>query len=188
MKIAILGGRFDPPHIGHILIARQILDYRKDIDKVIFVPAYKHKWKPITANNKDRLEMLQLCLEDKMEISEIEIERKGISYAIDTIRAIKKQTNAQIYWIVGADILSEFHKWTNTKDLLKEATFLVFPRDPYKIPKRLPKGFELVADPKLLITSFSSTFIRGRIKRNFSIKYLVPEKVEKYIKEHNLYV
>jgi len=185
MKIAILGGRFDPPHIGHILIARQILDYRKDIDKIIFVPAFKHKWKPITANNQDRLKMLELSLEKNMEISTVELDRKGISYAIDTIRAIKKQTNAQIYWIVGADILTEFHKWTNTKELLEEAIFLVFPRDPYRIPKKLPKGFEIVTNPKLLITSFSSTFIRGRIKNGFSIKYLVPEKVEKYIAEHN---
>lgn len=187
MKIAILGGRFDPPHIGHFLIAKQILELRKDIDKVLFVPAFQHQWKPIIASPKDRIAMLQSFLEPGMEISDIEIKRGGISYSIDTIRAVKKQTKAEIFWIVGADILEEFYRWEKVDDLIKLTTFLVFPRDPHALPKIIPHGFEVIRSQKLLITNFSSTAIREKIKNGESVKYLVPERVEGYIEKHNLY-
>jgi nicotinate-nucleotide adenylyltransferase len=122
-----------------------------------------------------------------MEISDIEIKRGGISYSIDTVKAIKNQTKAEIFWIIGSDIVSEFHRWKKVDDLLKLATFLVFPRDPHVLPKTLPQGFEIISSPKLLVTNFSSTAIREKIKNGESIKYLVPEIVEKYIKEHKLY-
>ena len=188
MKIAILGGRFDPIHTGHILIARQVLELVPEIDKVIFVPAYQRQWKPIAASPKDRLAMIESVLEDKMEVSDIEIKRKGVSYSIDTVKALKKETGAQIYWVVGSDIVAEFGRWKNSEELIKEATFLVFPRDPYDLPTNLPKGFELISDPNLLVTSFSGTVIRNRVKTGRSIKYLVPEEVEQYIIENRLYV
>lgn len=188
MKIAVLGGRFDPIHVGHILIARQVLELAPGIDKVIFVPAFQHQWKPIVASPKERIAMIESCLEDKMEVSDIEIKRKGISYSIDTIKALKKITGADICWIIGSDILPEFDRWGKRAELTKEATFLVFPRDPYDLPTDLPKGFELISDPNLLVTSFSGTAIRDRIKAGKSIKYLVPEEVERYIKENKLYV
>jgi nicotinate-nucleotide adenylyltransferase len=188
MKTAILGGRFDPVHVGHLLIARQVLEFDPSIDKVVFVPAYEHQWKPIVASSKDRTQMIKSMLEDKMEVSDIEIKRKGVSYSIDTIKAFKKETEAQIYWVVGSDIVREFNRWKNSEELIKEATFLVFPRDPYKLPENLPKGFELIKSSSLQIANFSSTVIRQRIKEGKTIKYLVAEKVEKYIKENNLYV
>jgi nicotinate-nucleotide adenylyltransferase len=188
MKIAILGGRFDPPHIGHYLIAKQVLELRPDIDKVLFVPASQHQWKPIIALPTDRIEMLKSFLEPKIEISEIEIKRGGISYSIDTVEEIKKQTNAKIFWIVGSDIVSEFHRWKNVDNLLKLATFLVIPRDPHALPAEIPAGFEVIRSPKLLTTNFSSTAIREKIKNGESIRYLVPESVEEYIKKHHLYV
>ena len=144
MKIAILGGRFDPPHIGHFLVAQQVLELRKDIDKILLIPAFTHQWKPILASPQDRVEMLKSFLGPKIEISDIEIKRGGISYSIDTIRVIKKQTKADIYWIVGSDILSEFHRWKKADELLKISTFLIFPRDPHALPKEIPQGFEAI--------------------------------------------
>ncbi|EKD86645.1 MAG: hypothetical protein ACD_37C00206G0005 [uncultured bacterium] len=188
MKIAVLGGRFDPIHTGHLLIARQVLEFDPSIDKVVFVPAYEHQWKPIAASPEHRMKMIKSILEDKMETSDLEIKRKGVSYSIDTIKAIKKETGAQIYWVVGSDNVREFNRWKNSEELIKEATFLVFPRDPYKLPENLPEGFKLVQSPTLQVANFSSTVIRGRIKEGKTIKYLVSEKVEKYIKENNLYV
>ncbi len=188
MKIAILGGRFDPIHTGHILIARQVLELRPEVDKVLFIPAYQHQWKPIAASPKDRIAMIELALEDRMEVSDIEIKRKGISYSIDTIKSLKKQTGTKIYWIIGSDILPEFERWEKKDELVKEATFLVFPRDPYDLPTNLPEGFELISDPNLMVTSFSGTAIRDRVKAGKSIKYLVNAEVERYIKENKLYV
>jgi len=188
MKIAILGGRFDPPHIGHFLVAQQVLDFRPDIDKVLLVPAFQHQWKPIVASSKDRLEMLKAFVTPQIEISDIEIKRKGISYSIDTIKTIKAETGAQVYWIVGSDILREFNRWERNDELTKLAKFLIFPRNPYDLPDDLPVGFEAIRSPKVLTTSFSSTYIRQRIMDGKSIRYLVPDLVEKYIKEHKLYV
>ena len=187
MKIAILGGRFDPPHIGHFLIAQQTLELYPEIDKVIFVPAFKHAWSPIVASAENRIAMLKSSLQRKMEVSDIEIKRKKVSYAIDTVKELKKQTNAEIYWIVGADILPEFHKWKNHEELVKTARFIVFPRDPHFLPKNIPQGFEVVKSLKLLTTNFSSSLIRQRIKQGKSIEYLVPEEVERFIKENKLY-
>lgn len=187
MKIAILGGRFDPPHTGHFLIAQQTLDFYTYIDKVVFVPAYKHAWSPIAASPEDRIAMLKSSLQSKMEVSDIEIRREKISYTIDTIKAVKKITGADIYWIVGADILQEFNKWKDNEELTKIAKFIVFPRDPHSLPKKVPQGFEVMKSPKLLTTNFSSSIIRERIKQGKSIKYLVPEAVEAYIYSNNLY-
>lgn len=188
MRIAILGGRFDPIHAGHILIARQVLELRPEIDKVLFVPAYQHQWKPTVASPQERIVMIESVLEDRMEVSDVEIKRGGVSYSIDTIKTLKAQTGAQIYWIVGSDIIPEFERWEKADELVREATFLVFPRDPYDLPTNLPKGFKLISDPNLLVTSFSSTAIRERVKAGKSIKYLVPDDVEKYIVENKLYV
>lgn len=188
VKIALLGGSFDPPHIGHYLVLRQILDFRPDIDKILLVPAYQHQWKPSFVKVHDRLNMTKFLLQEKTEISEIEIQRKGISYTIDTVREIKKQTQGEIYWIVGSDIVAEFHKWEKTNELLSITKFLVFPRDPYHLPEKLPFGFELIQHENLITTNISSTAVRKRIKDGKSITCLVPAKVEKYIRENELYL
>ena len=188
MKIAVLGGSFDPPHIGHYFVIQQVLELRADIEKIILVPAYQHQWKPAFANAEDRTNMLKSFTNKKVEISDIEIKRKGISYTIDTIRQIKNKTGAELYWIVGSDIVYEFERWAKKDELIKEAHFLVFPRDPYHLPKMLPRGFECIKDPYLITTNISSTAIRQRIKTGKNIANLVPKEIEKYIIQHKLYL
>ena len=187
MKIGILGGSFDPPHIGHYFVIQQVLELCPEIDKVILVPAYQHQWKPAFASVEDRTSMLQYFINQRVEISDIEIQRKGISYTIDTIKQLKAQTGAEVYWIVGSDIVYEFERWDRKDELIKEARFLVFPRDPYHLPKKLPEGFECIQDKYLITTNISSTTIRQRIKMGKDITYLVPEKVKSYIIKHKLY-
>ena len=188
MNIAIFGGRFDPPHIGHWLVARQILEKRPDIKEVWFVPAHKHQWKPILASGKDRLAMLQSFTNKVMKVSDVELQREGVSYAVDTIKEIKKKFNHNIYWIVGSDILLEFSKWEKREKLTELATFLVFPRDPLLPPKKLPDGFELITGEDLITTNLSSTAIRERVKNKLPITHLVPKEVEVYITKHKLYI
>lgn len=188
MNIAVLGGSFDPPHLGHYLVTRQILEVRKDIDKILLVPAFKHQWKPIQASTKDRINMLKSLETNKIEISNIEITRGGVSYTLDTVKKLKSITKSSIYWIVGSDILFEFNRWEKTEELLKLTTFLVFPRDPYHVPKKVPSGFEVINDKHLITTNISSTIIRERVKTKKPISYMVPKEVEKYIIERKLYL
>ncbi len=188
MNIAILGGSFDPPHIGHYLVVKQIQELRPDIDKILLVPAYKHQWKPIKASAADRLAMIRYLIDKKIELSDLEIKRKQGEYTIDTIRALKKQIDAKFYFIIGSDIVYEFDRWKNTEELLQLTTFLVFPRDPYHVPKKIPKGFELIHDKHLITTNLSSTIIRERIKMGKNIAHLVPKKVGEYIAKHKLYL
>ena len=134
------------------------------------------------------MEMLKFFLQPRVEISDIEIKRRGISYSVDTIKEVKSQTGAEIFWVCGSDILPEFRRWAKADELLKLATFLIVPRDPHAIPSKIPEGFEVLSSPTLITTDFSSTKIRERVKQGKSIHGLVPEKVEMYIKEHKLYV
>jgi nicotinate-nucleotide adenylyltransferase len=187
MKIGILGGSFDPPHMGHYWITRQILEYRPDIDKILLVPAYKHQWKEIVASPEDRLAMLKTLIGEKIEISTVELDRKGISYTIDTLKQVREETNAELYWIVGSDILSELDKWDKAEGLMQYANFLVFPRDPYLLPDALPKGFEAIRSPSLITSNISSTAIRRRIAENLPLTNFVPADIEAYIKTHTLY-
>src|SRR5579872_939325 len=187
MKIAILGGSFDPPHLGHFLVTRQILDYRKDIDKIFLMPVFKHQWKPCIASVEQRMAMLKFFVDKNIELSQVELKRKGISYTADTLKSVKVNNKDTIYWIVGSDILSEFHLWEKTEELLKLATFLVFPRDPYHLPKEIPQGFEVLKHSNLITTNISSTIIRERIKNGQSIRHLVPKEVGDYIIKNGLY-
>jgi len=187
MNIAVLGGSFDPPHIGHYLVVKQIQELRPDIDKILLVPAYRHQWKPIQASPENRLAMIRCLIDEGIELSDMEIKRKRGEYTIDTIRQLKKQIDATFYFIVGSDIIYEFDRWKKTEELIQLTTFLVFPRDPYHVPKKIPKGFELVQDKHLITTNLSSTAIRDRVRNGKSIEYLVPKEVENYIILNKLY-
>lgn len=187
MKIAILGGSFDPTHVGHYWVTRQILEYRDDIGQILLVPAYEHQWKQIIASPKDRVAMLSEIEDKNIKVSTIELERKGISYTLDTLQEIKATTNAELYWIVGSDILSELDKWDKSEGMLKYAKFLVFPRDPYLLPDTLPEGFEAIRTPGLITSNISSTAIRERISKGLPVRAFVLPKIEAYIKANSLY-
>lgn len=187
MSVALLGGRFDPPHIGHYWVAKQVLDYMPEIKKVILIPAYQHQWKPIVASTEDRMEMLKGFATESISISDLELRRGGVSYTIETIEEIKRETKGAIYWIVGADILPELPRWEKAEALTKLATFLVFPRDPYILPPELPPGFAILSHKDLVTTNLSSTLIRDRIEKKKSIHGFVPNVVEEYIREKGLY-
>lgn len=198
MRIAVLGGSFDPPHIGHYLVVKQIAEVCQDIDKILLMPAYKHQWKPIQASGRDRLAMLSCFVDDKISVSDLEIRGKSGEYTIDTIRRLKNEIQADIYWIVGSDILAEWERWDKKEGILDIAKFLVFPREISPDPslkkrgiilqERLPEGFESIADDQFITTNISSTIIRQRVKEGKSIRYMVPEEVEKYIKKKKLYI
>ena len=188
MNIAILGGRFDPPHWGHYWIAQQVLERGPQIDKIWLMPAYKHPWKECLVEACDRLTMVKFLEGKGIEVSSIEIERAGTSYTIETIKFLKNDYQEHhFYWIVGSDAISDFFRWRQAQKLSQLIPFLVFPRSGYPI-KILPFGMKKINGDSPIETNLSSTHIRDRIQKGLSIRGLVPEEVEKYIKEKRLYL
>lgn len=187
MKIALFGGRFDPPHNGHLHIAREVLKSVPDIDEVWLVPANTHPWRPIEASASDRLAMTKLLAEENIRVSDIDIRRGGETYTIDTINELLQTTSNTYVFICGADQLEDFAKWRAYQELEKKLHFVVFPRIGYDILGVLPKNVTILAANDFIATDDSSTQIRERIKKGLSIADLVPEKVEKYILNKRLY-
>jgi nicotinate-nucleotide adenylyltransferase len=188
-KIAILGGSFNPIHIGHLILANTVCE-EFNLDKIIFVPCYIQPLKSNKdfASAEDRLAMIKLAIQNnpKFELSDIEIKRKGKSYTVDTLKYFKQKYD-DLYFVIGADNIKDFHRWKEPDTILKLAKLIVTNRGGIekKIPQRL-RGKKIFVC-KIPDIEISSTLIRNNIRSNKSIKYLVPEKVEKYIIKNKLY-
>ena len=191
MKICLFGGTFDPPHIGHLLIAQTVFEAEK-FDKVIFVPANKPPNKKAFSPQATRVEMLKLAVEGNpnFEISDIEIKRGGISYSIDTIRAIKNELNFKndkLFYLIGSDCLLDFHKWKDSESILEECQVVVAIRPgfrPSDIPAWILHRIQFANIPRFEI---SSTDIRKRWVDNKTIRYMVTLPVWEYIEQQKLY-
>lgn len=187
MNIAILGGRFDPPHWGHFWIARQILEKGPAINQVWLMPVYAHAWKATVADPVDRLNMVRFLETEGVKTSSLEIERGGMSYTVETIKYLKENYQEhKFYWVVGSDALSDFSRWRQAAKLAYLLPFLVFPRSGYPI-KVLPFGMKKINGVEIIQTNLSSTHIRDRLQKGLSIYGLVPPEVEAYIKQKHLY-
>lgn len=185
MHIALLGGRFDPPHNGHVQIARYVLQSSLAIDEVWFVPANTHPWRPIIASAKDRLAMTNLLKEKNLKVNDIDIARGGETYTIDTVHELQRDRHNTYEWILGSDQIQSFSQWKEYKQLQKLIHFLVIPREGYE-QVQLPENFHLIAK-EYTPTDLSSSEIRDRIRKGLSISGVVSEEVEQYIKRHKLY-
>ncbi len=193
MKIGIFGGTFNPPHFGH-LISASVVKEKLLLDKFFFVPAKipPHKISTSIIDANLRVEMLKLAISknQNFDINEIEITRKGISYTIDTLIFFEEKfPKSQLFLIIGMDNLFEIHLWKNVEKIFEIANIVVMNRANFSLPKDIDNKFlkqvQFVEIPNIEI---SSTEIRHRIKMNRSIKYFVPEAVEKFILKNNLYV
>ena len=191
MKICLFGGTFDPPHIGHLLIAQTVFE-AENFDKVIFVPANKPPNKESFSPQATRVEMLKLAVEGNpnFEISDIEIRRGGISYTIDTIRAIKNELDFKddkLFYLIGSDCLLDFHNWKDSKSILEECQVVVAIRPgfrPSDIPAWILHRIQFANIPRFEI---SSTSIRNRWVDNKTIRYMVTLPVWEYIEQQKLY-
>jgi len=184
-RIAVLGGLFDPPHLGHFLIAKQALESDFKIDLVYLMPAYKHPWRDAYASSEERLAMAVFSANRKIRVDPWEIEQKKTSFTIEAVKEFLKRKD-RYFWLLGSDALPTFHKWKEYKKLSKMIKFLVFPRAGFPM-KKLPDNFYSLAKKDSIITNISSTAIRERIKNGQSIKNLVPKEVEEYIEKKQLY-
>jgi nicotinate-nucleotide adenylyltransferase len=197
-KIGIMGGTFDPIHIGHLIIAEESR-VNFDLDKIIFVPTGEppHKNLKNVTSAKDRYEMTLLSIMHNpyFYISDIEIKREGLTYTIDTIKYFKKRyPKSEIFFIIGADSLINIDKWKNSEELLRESKFIVAKRVGIEyslLEERIneinDKYSKIVFSVTTPYIDISSTDIRKRVKNGENIKYYLPLDVEAYIKKNRLY-
>ena len=186
MHIGILGGSFNPPHLGHVLVAQQILDFT-DIEKIWLLPAYNHTFGKTLLDIKHRLAMTKMLVGKQIEISTLEIDHKLDGNTINLVPILEKQyPEIKFTFIIGSDQLPTFHKWGSWQELLQKLPFLVFLRAGYPA-KPLYKGMQDIDNPLLITTNISSSLVRERLKKGFSINHLVPPLVEAYINKHGLY-
>ena len=199
-KIGVLGGTFDPVHLGHLIVAEDLRE-KLGLREVLFIPAgrpwLKMKEEKTVSAPEHRLAMVRLAvaLNHYFKVSTMEINRPGISYSIDTVLEMKSELGAQteIYFIVGPDALAELPKWKEPARLVEICRVVGIGRPGYtkanlrKLERSIPGASRRIMMVDVPQIDISSTEIRERIACGLSIRYLVPEAVEKYIAEHKLY-
>ncbi|MEK7729466.1 MAG: nicotinate-nucleotide adenylyltransferase [candidate division KSB1 bacterium] len=192
-RLGIFGGTFDPPHLGHLLVAETARE-ELALDQVLFMlaPQPPHKSVQVLTPWPQRLAMLQNALSDHPQfiISTLEAQRSGPSYTVDTLRALRKLPefeHAQLYLLLGQDSMSNFHTWREPETIRQLATVAIYPRHETHetaAPLSLPANCLLLNAP---IIAISSSEVRRRVARQQSIRYLVPENVREYIATQRLY-
>jgi nicotinate-nucleotide adenylyltransferase len=201
LRIGVLGGTFDPVHLGHLVLAQDAFE-RLELDRLFLVPCRMppHKNGGAFASPEDRAAMLELAVEcdPRFEVSRVELEREGPSYTIDTLLALRERhPGAKFVLLVGADTLLELHGWHRIGDLLALCEVAALPRPGTDLSARTAADLG-VSDPELAErlwarrvdghgVDISSTEIRMRLAEGLSIRYLVPDPVAMYIAEHRLY-
>ena len=198
-KIGILGGTFDPVHLGHINLA---IDAKAQagLDKVIFVPAKLQPFKldkNVTAG-EHRLAMIKEAIDgiDGLEVSPNELEAEGISYTYLTVRAMKKRfgTDARLYFITGTDSFLKIETWKNAEELIRSCSYIIGTRPGYRKQEldicieRIRRDYNTeVINIDNTQFDISSTEIRKRLESGLPCSDLIPEKTERYITANGLY-
>lgn|SRR3989338_908081 len=187
MKIGILGGTFNPIHIGHLILAEEVREKLK-LDRIIFVPAYlpPHKDNSDIAKAPDRLKMVKLAIKGNrfFSVSDLEIKRDGRSYTIDTIKQFKEiYLEDELYFIIGSDLLKYLNEWKDLAQIIKMVKFIVATRPGYRL-EEIPAYISTVAIRAVDVSGYE---IRKAIKDNNSFRYLVSDPVFSYINKKGLY-
>lgn len=194
MRVGIFGGTFDPIHYGHLIIAQTVLEHAS-LDRVIFVPAGipPHKAKQQFSLPDVRFALVENAIAGNpaFRASDLEIRRKGPSYMVDTLRqlrAVHEYHDAELFLVLGADNLPQFHNWHRPDDILAMARLLIYPRYDARldaVAHHVLEACQFIQAPRIEI---SSSYIRDRVRRGLSIAYFVPPSVAEYIMEKKLYV
>jgi nicotinate-nucleotide adenylyltransferase len=213
MRIGLFGGTFDPIHWGHLRSAEEVSE-RFELDRILFIPASipPHKRGQTTTPARDRLAMVRLAVakNPRFKVSTVEISRPGVSYSIDTVRhfAKRKRQGDSLFFIIGLDAFREIGSWKDFAEIFPLCDFIVTSRpgskdsDPLRgtgvaVKKLFCYDFRRrnyrhrsgsrIFFIKLTDIAISASEIRERVKEGQSIRYLVPSRVETYIKKQGLY-
>ena len=204
MNIGVLGGTFDPIHMGHLVVAEEAR-IKLGFSEVLFVPAGQ-PWLKLDRNITlavHRVEMVRRAIADNphFKLCTLEVERVGPSYTVDTLTMLQKQlgSKASLFFILGRDTLAELPLWKEPQKVVQLCRLVVAPRhvlsevegsssrDLKHLEKAIPGLLDKVIQLDMPVIGISSSEIRQRLAQGLSIRYLVPPGVEKYITEHKIY-
>ena len=199
MKIGVLGGTFSPIHNGHIIVAEETRA-KLDLAEVLFVPAGQ-PWLKEDSHIlavEHRVQMVRLAIRDKpyFKLSNIEADRDGPSYTVDTMTELRVQfgNGYELFFILGWDNLAQLPQWREPSRLIEMCQLVVVPRPGYSLPDlttfeaAIPGISERVIILDKPEIDISASDIRKRVARGLSISHLVPEPVERYIRQNKLYL
>jgi nicotinate-nucleotide adenylyltransferase len=186
VRLAVLGGTFDPPHLGHLLAASDAFEALA-LDRLLFIPTASHPFKGETvgATAAQRLDMLALLIADdpRFGIDAIEIDRQGLSYTVDTLTDLaRRYPDAKRYFLIGEDLVDEVPTWRSPERLTELAEILVLARGDE--PDTTPRSFRRLGTRRIDV---SSTEIRARARAGQSLHGFVPDAVAAYIRDAGLY-
>lgn len=184
-RIGIIGGTFDPPHVGHLIIAEEVR-IALGLDEVWFIPTNEppHKEKAMT-DGKTRIKMVKKAVKNNpyFKVNDIEMEREGKSYTIDTMKAlINRNPDITFYFIIGADMVEYLPHWHKIDELMELVTFVGVKRYGFNFNSTYP-----ILEVAIPMIDISSSMIKERLIKNQSVTYLIPETVENFINEERLY-
>lgn len=198
MRVGVLGGTFDPVHLGHLAIAEEVR-IKLDLDRVIFIPAGQPRLRAdeYLTPAIDRLRMVELATGDNphFQVCDIEIQRSGPTYTVDTLVELGQRfgPDTSLYFIVGADILGQFHRWKDPEKVLEACHLVVVSRSGHQ-DDDWPEWFQGADSAKDKVTQLeipmvdiSGTEIRRRASLGESVRHLVPDLVAEYIQDRKLY-
>ena len=196
MNVGILGGTFDPIHIGHLVVAEEAR-MKLGFNEVLFVPAGR----PLLKSDRKitpadhRVEMVRRAIADNphFKLCTLEVERPGPSYTVDTLTVLHEQlsSEANLFFILGRDTLAELPSWKEPKKLVQLCSLVVAPRvgakDLRHLETEIPGLLDKVIQLDMPVIGISSSGVRQRITQGLPIRYLVSAEVEKYITEQKIY-
>lgn len=185
-KVGILGGTFNPPHIGHLIMANEAY-HALSLDEVRFMPnaIAPHKIIEGDPTAEERRNMVEIAIAPypQFKLETIEIERGGVSYTYDTMLELtKREPDTEFYFIIGGDMIDSLHTWYKIDELLKLVQFVGFKRPGANSKTVL--DILMIEAPEV---NLSSSFIRKRLKTGETLQFLLPDDVEKYIRKEGLY-
>lgn len=191
MRIGLLGGTFDPIHLGHLIAAEQVRD-ELNLQQVWFLPApvppHKHDQPVIDPTHRLRMVERAVAEHPHFRVSRVEFERAGSSYTVDTMAVLRERyLEHDFYFIIGADMVEDLPNWHKIEQLTEYTQFVGLDRPGYERPELADYIARRVHYVTMPLIDIASTDIRERVKAGRSIRYLVPDSVQQYIEEHRLY-
>lgn len=195
-RIGVFGGTFDPPHLGHLIIAQDLMIHT-GLDRVLFLPTRTppHKSAAGVSDAQHRLSMLELALADdpRFAISRVDLDRPAPSYTADSLEILGREyPNAALFFLMGADSLRDLPLWHEPDRIARQTRFVVARRpgvelDPDEVVRQVPEAEGKIEIVDIPLIDISSRELRRRVRQGFPIRYYVPTAVERYVEEHGLY-